>query len=231
MVAATRMRAEKGTALDTATTTRRPRKVSARTQLAREERAAKTREELLASAAQAVGELGYRDTSIQRITAGAGLAQGTFYLYFESRQAIFDELLPHFGQQMLDRIAERVHGARGFLEVEELGARALFEYLHQNPWFWRVLNEAEVEAPVAWHRHHDEVARRYLKFLKRARADGELSDYAESELGTLAHLLIAARDYIYVYHLIKRTRRDVTVPESMIKTYMQFIRHGLGRRK
>jgi AcrR family transcriptional regulator len=203
------------------------RKVSQGVQAVREERAAKTREQLLMSAARVVGERGYRDASIQRITADAGMAQGTFYLYFESRQALFDELLPHYGLQMLEKVRERAHGAEGFFQVEEIGVRAVFEYLVDNPWFWRVLNEAEIEAPTAWSRHHAEVTRRYAKFLLRARRDGELSTYAESELGTLAYLLIAARDYLYVYHLNKSTMKD-GIPDSVIKTYIHFLRHGLG---
>ncbi|MDO8705612.1 MAG: TetR/AcrR family transcriptional regulator [Sulfuricaulis sp.] len=195
--------------------------------LTRNERAARTREQILVSTAHVVGEFGYRDSSIQRITSDAGIAQGTFYLYFESRQALFDELLPHFGVQMLERVRERAHGAKGFFDVEEIGVRAVFEYLYENPWFWRVLNEAEIEAPAAWAQHHNEVTSRYMKFLKRARADGEISTYGESELGTLAYLLIAARDYLYVYHL-NRPKRSEGIPESVIKTYMHFLKHGLG---
>ena len=209
------------------TTPRKTRKVSASVQLTREERASRTREQLLMSAARVVGEYGYRDASIQRITADAGMAQGTFYLYFESRQALFDEVLPHFGLQMLEVVRERAHGAKGFFEVEEIGVRAVFEYLFDNPWFWRVLNEAEIEAPTAWARHHSEVTRRYTKFLHRARAEGEITAYAESELGTLAYLLIAARDYLYVYHLAK-AERSTGIPDSVIKTYIQFLRHGLA---
>src|SRR5688500_5955432 len=81
---------------------RRPRKLSEAAMQARAERAARTREDLLHSAARVVGEVGYRDASVQRITAEAGIAQGTFYLYFPSRQALFDELLPHFGVEMLE---------------------------------------------------------------------------------------------------------------------------------
>lgn len=155
------------------------------------------------------------------------MAQGTFYLYFASRQALFDELLPHFGRQMLERVRERAHGARGFFDVEEIGARVVFEYLYDNPWFWRVLKGAEVEAPAAWAQHHKEVISRYTKFLQRARADGELLAYSESELGTLVYLLIAARDYFYVCHL-NEPKRSEGFPESTIRTYIHFLKNGLG---
>ena len=179
------------------------------------------------SAAHLVGEHGYRDTSVQRITADAGVAQGTFYLYFSSRQALFDVLLPHFGLQMLEAVRTRTAGASGFFRIEEIGVRAVLDYLTEQPWFWRLLTEAAAEAPLAWARHHEEVIRRYLKFLKRAQAHGELVSYAETELETLAQLLVAARDYIYRCQLIQH-RPGKPIPDSVIRTYRQFIEHGLG---
>jgi len=136
-------------------------------------------------------------------------------------------LLPHFGLDMLTRVRDRAHGAKGFFDVEAIGVRVVFEYLAENPWFWRVLNEAEIEAPVAWAQHYKEVTTRYTKFLKRALADGEISAHDESELGTLVYLLIAARDYIYILHR-NRPKRTEGVSEAAIKTYIHFLKHGLG---
>lgn len=39
---------------------------------------------------------GYHETSIQDILDGAAIARGTFYLYFDSKRAIFDELVDDF---------------------------------------------------------------------------------------------------------------------------------------
>ena len=218
------------TTLDTPAVARPGRNLSVQAVQAREERASRTRDKLMLSAAHLVGEHGYRDTSVQRITANAGVAQGTFYLYFSSRQALFDVLLPHFGLQLLEAVRSRAAGASGFLKIEEIGVRAVLDYLTEHPWFWRLLNEAAAEAPVAWARHHEEVIRRYLKFLKRAQANGELVSYAETEIETLAQLLVAARDYIYRCQLIQH-RPGKQIPDSVIRTYRQFIEHGLGRRE
>ena len=205
---------------------RQPRKLSEAAVQARAERAARTREELLHSAARVVGELGYRDASVQRITAAAGMAQGTFYLYFPSRQALFDELLPHFGVEMLEHVRQRVDDIRDFLEVEVMGLKAVFEFLSDNPWFWRVLNEAEVEAPVAWARHHEEVTQRYLRFLRRSKAKGSLKKYSAAELPTLAQFLVAARDYMYRSHLTQHAPGR-EIPRDILATYRKFIESGL----
>lgn len=203
--------------------------VAIKPRMKRAEKAAFTREKLLSSAAVVVGANGYRDASVQRITSHAGIAQGTFYLYFESRQSLFDELLPHCGRVLLEHVRSRAHGAKGFFEIEEIGARAVFDYLQENPWFWRVLKEAEVEAPKAWLAHHAQVFARYVKFLRRAVEHGEISGYCEDELGTLAYMLIAARDYLYIYAL-SPLRTPGASPEALIRTYMRFLRKGLKAR-
>ncbi|HMO44882.1 MAG TPA: TetR/AcrR family transcriptional regulator [Rubrivivax sp.] len=208
--------------------TRRPRQLSQASLRARAERSARTRDELMAAAARVVGELGYRDASIQRITAARGMALGTFYLYFPSRQMLFDALLPHFGLQMLDYVRERIGAEERFFEAEEIGFRAVFEYLSDHPWFWRVLNEAEVEAPAAWAKHHAAVHERYIHFLTRAKARGELERYGRNELATLADLLIAARDYVYRTHLTTAGNPGRNVPNAVVRTYRRFIETGLG---
>ena len=219
--------ASEPTTLNTPAAARPARKLSAQAMQAREDRAVRTRDQLMLSAAHLISKHGYRDTSVQRITADAGVAQGTFYLYFSSRQALFDLLLPHFGLQMLEAVRTRTSGASGFFRIEEIGVRAVLDYLTEHPWFWRLLTEAAAEAPLAWTRHHEEVIRRYLKFLKRAQAHEELVSYAETELETLAQRLVAARDYIYRCQLIQH-RPGKPIPNSVIRTYRQFIEHGLG---
>ena len=74
----------------------------------RAERSEATRRALFHAAAEVVGEVGYGDALVSRITARANVAQGTFYNYFASRQDLFDQLLPSLGSSMLEFIQDRV---------------------------------------------------------------------------------------------------------------------------
>jgi AcrR family transcriptional regulator len=49
-------------------------------------RGARTRQRLIEAAESVFADLGYHDASIVKITEAAGVAQGTFYLYFESKR-------------------------------------------------------------------------------------------------------------------------------------------------
>ncbi len=54
---------------------------------------AETRRALLDAAARAFAERGYHRTNIDRVSEDAGLAKGTVYNYFPSKQAIFNAVL------------------------------------------------------------------------------------------------------------------------------------------
>ncbi len=58
-----------------------------------EERRNKRREEILSAARKVFSIKGYHASSVADILAEAGIARGTFYLYFPSKRTIFDELL------------------------------------------------------------------------------------------------------------------------------------------
>ncbi len=62
------------------------------------------RAQVLESALTAFVEKGYHAASITDIITGASIARGTFYLYFESKRAVFEELLGGY----LKRISEVV---------------------------------------------------------------------------------------------------------------------------
>jgi AcrR family transcriptional regulator len=54
------------------------------------------RSQVLVAARRLFAEKGYHATSIHDIIDAADIARGTFYLYFESKRAIFEELLDGF---------------------------------------------------------------------------------------------------------------------------------------
>lgn len=201
------------------TRSRNPKKKS-RAQKAEEARAA-----LFQAAAEIVGQYGYRDASISRITQRAKLAQGTFYNYFASRQDIFDQLLPVLGTQMLAHIRERAIAGKTFLQREELAFRAFFDYLKKAPYFLRILNEAEIAAPKAYAQHLRNVSAGYVRFLQNARRSGEMADLPDEELEALAYVMMAARGYLGLRYAKPHGKHEL--PEYVLHAYMHLVANGL----
>lgn len=59
----------------------------------RQELALKTRENLIESAKKVISIKGFKEASIQDITEEAGVAKGTFYTYFKTKEEIVEELV------------------------------------------------------------------------------------------------------------------------------------------
>jgi AcrR family transcriptional regulator len=78
---------------------RRREEVDGRVSRARKQREYR-RAAVLAVARQVFSQKGYHATSIDDLIAAADIARGTFYLYFESKRAIFDELLDELFQTL-----------------------------------------------------------------------------------------------------------------------------------
>src|SRR5688572_10555759 len=73
----------------------RPRTTRAPT-LAKSER----RQQILMAARDEFAKRGYHQTTIDDIVATAGVARGTFYLYFEDKRAVFSDLIDRFAAQL-----------------------------------------------------------------------------------------------------------------------------------
>lgn len=194
--------------------------------LTRVEKSERTRLAILQAAAEIVGEYGYKDASISRIMERAGLGHGTFYAYFDSRDDLFDQLLPVKGVEVLDVLHDKVKGSADLVDLEFRGFLGFLEYAKEHPWFFRLLHEAKVAAPAAYHRHIDNIMVRFRRSLRRSWERGELPGYEERELETLAYLLISARDYVYSLH-VSRSDNVSTALQDAVETYRKFISYGL----
>lgn len=81
------------------------------------------RDRLLAAATAVFAAKGYVATRVSDIVREAGAAQGTFYLYFASKQAIFEHLIDNFFARLLGDTLE-TYGSHEVSRPEEVIERA-----------------------------------------------------------------------------------------------------------
>ncbi len=70
----------------------------------RSEKKASTRAALKKAALACFAELGFRDAQIGDIARRAGVAHGTFYVHFASKEELVDELLAEFNRALVERL-------------------------------------------------------------------------------------------------------------------------------
>ncbi len=199
---------------------------SSRVRPTRAEKSARTLDALVRAAETVIGQKGYDGASVAMIAIEAKVAAGTFYNYFESRQDLFDKLLPAIGREMLEYIQVRSRDGKTELEREEKRLRAFFSFLEVRPGFYRILYEAEVFAPEAFRAHIDTVAKGYTRLLSRARSEGQLINYTDEELEIVGMMLVGIRHYLCMNYA-RSDGRTFQPPDSVIHAYIRLIRDGI----
>ncbi|MGA0570008.1 TetR/AcrR family transcriptional regulator [Variovorax sp. VNK109] len=202
------------------------KKKSKAPKLSREERSILTRDALFDATAKIVGEMGYPDAQVAAITAEAKVAHGTFYNYFESRQDLFDQLLPNIGKSMLERIQAEAATAKTDLEREVNSFKAFFDFLYEHPEFYRILFEARVFCAEAYEEHTRNVSDGYTRVLTRAHGRGEIKGLAAEELEAIAFMLMGAREYIAMRYA-RQKGRTKQLPEWVVAVYEKLVSRAL----
>lgn len=138
------------------------------------QRGKNTRNKLLQAAEFEFGEKGFHEAAISGITYRAGVALGTFYTYFNSKEEIFAALVAYMSERTRRWVGERVAGAADRLQAERIGLEAYIEFVRQHKGLYRIITEAEFVANDAFRAHYEGFARAYVENLERAGKRGEI---------------------------------------------------------
>ena len=204
-------------------TTDLPSNGAPRVREARTERGTRTRKRLLEAAEKVFADLGYHEASMVRITEAAGVAQGTFYLYFASKQQIFDELVEDLNRRVRQTMAEASSKGRDRAEVERLGFEAFFGFTADHPALYRIIRQAEFVSPQALHLHYDRIVDGYAEGLRTAMSAGQI---APGNADVLAWALMGIGEIIGLRWVLWG---DTTrVPADVLEEVVAFIGRGLG---
>jgi len=150
--------------------------VSTSNKIPKTARGKRTREKLLQAAEIEFGEKGYHEATVSGITYRAGVALGSFYTYFESKEEIFQALVSYMSQRTRQWIAERIAGVPDRMTAERKGLEAYIEFARQHKGIYRIITEAEFVANDAYREHYTGFAKAYQSNLRKAGERGDIRD-------------------------------------------------------
>lgn len=133
------------------------------------------RAQILKAAEHVIGEKGFSAASIADITRAAETALGTFYIYFSSKEEVFQELVLEMGRATRTIVARDIADAPNRLAAERAGLEAFLRFVSERPSLYRVVEEARFVAPDAYRRYFTEFGEAYAEGLRDAEASGEVS--------------------------------------------------------
>ena len=186
-------------------------------------RGERTRRRLLEAAEAVFAELGYHDASIVKITEAAGVAQGTFYIYFASKQEIFDEVVLDLNHRVRQAMAEASSKGTSRSDAERRGFEAFFRFTGEHPALYRIIRQAEFVCPHTLRLHYQRIVEGYVEGLTRAKEAGEVADL---DPVVVAWALMGTGELIGMRYVLWDDKRRI--PQGVFEEMMRFVRRGLG---
>lgn len=107
----------------------------------RERRKVVTRQELVEAGRKLFGTVGLYDSKVEDLTRSAGIAKGTFYQYFPSKEALILAVVRQAFERLDRRIEDECRGARTLVQGATSIAAAHAAFFRENPDLVRVLHQ------------------------------------------------------------------------------------------
>lgn len=183
-----------------------------------------TRRKLLSAAEAEFAEKGFHIASVSSITGRANVGQGTFYLYFRTKEEIFVTLVREIGRNLRRHMGTALTSARTRLEAERRGMEAFFDFACRHPGLYRVVQESQFVDEAIFRDYYERIAKGYAEDLDAAVARGELapgdSQVRAWALMGMGHIL-GMRFCLWAGEM---------PPPAVIDALMDLIAHGIAPR-
>ncbi|MGE7094335.1 TetR/AcrR family transcriptional regulator [Lysinibacillus sp. NPDC048646] len=176
---------------------------------------------LLDKAVELFSERGYHDTKISDIVKAANLTQPTFYLYFKSKQSLYNDLNKRFQRGFNDIMSEHSEegerGIDGFITTLEQKLCLLFVYIIENPRLTKIgLFESEQSYVIK-----SQLTQQVIHLIVRHDCE-RLFQLIGVDLKTLADSLVGSFERLILTNLLEQKSKPCELAKDLVQLY--FIR-------
>jgi len=171
-----------------------------------------TRQRLMDAAEEIFGTKGFYHTSVSDITQKAGVAQGTFYLYFPTKNDIFRALLENLSHAVRETTEMAAHGAQDRIEAERLGFEAFYKFVDKHRNLYRIVRQAEFVDENLYRWYYTRMAAGYARKLTQAMERGEVR---RMDPEVLAWSLMGIADYTGMRYILWEEQNHAEVDPVM----------------
>ncbi|PIS47307.1 MAG: hypothetical protein COT17_04130 [Elusimicrobia bacterium CG08_land_8_20_14_0_20_51_18] len=130
---------------------------------------------LLAAAEEIFGRRGYGGAHVSEIAGKAGFAAGSFYLFFSSKSDALEKVVLYLRDCLTGKAARYSSASKSRFETEIMSFRALFDFIREHPYGYRIMREAEFAGEGLADAYYGHIFRNYSARLKKTATRGEFS--------------------------------------------------------
>lgn len=188
----------------------------------------KTRQAIFRAAERVLGQYGVNRANIAEITREAGVAQGTFYVHFESKSDLIEGFVKYINREMRRELQRVVVRTRDRRDAERVGILAFYEFLRQHREIYRVVPEFEMIGRDVSLWYYKKMAHGYIQGLEQGIQKGEVRDIP---VVFLARSLMGLTHFIGLKWIIWNTDPQAEIPSQLLKDIIEFVLFGLNPKK
>ena len=181
-----------------------------------------TRGKLLKAAETIFGTKGYFEASIVEITKEAKIAQGTFYKYFPSKKAIYDELVQQMSRDLRLFIKQKI-GKSPQVDLHRRGFEAFFEWISENRNLYSIVLQAVIVDKDLYQWYYEKLANGYVRALQEADKTGEFKLLNHE---ALAYSLMGIGQLLGMRWTYWEGEE---VPPEVLDVAMEMVLHGISK--
>ncbi len=177
---------------------------------------------ILSAAAQVFYEKGYHDASIVDITRLAGVASGTFYVYFDGKYNLYKYLLLQCSHTIRKHLSLSVKDCKTRREVERVGMKAWLEFALENQYMYNIIWESLYVDRSLFVDYYQTFSKEYIKGLDAAKEAEETRDI-DSEV--MSYILMGASNFLGLNWCV--FKEDPEAIDHVVDEFMKVLDYGL----
>jgi AcrR family transcriptional regulator len=189
-------------------------------------RGERTLRKILDAARREFADHGFAESSIVGITQRAGVALGTFYTYFDSKEAVFQALVWDMSSQVREQVGPVLGKASDAFDAERRALEAFLQFVRDHRDIYRIIDEAEFVDPAAYREHYETTAGRIVTRLTAARDKSDIdASFTDAQLEVLAWAMMGANVFLGLRFFVWDDADENMVAAAMSRVW----RRGFSR--
>lgn len=180
-----------------------------------------TLEKIIDAARTVFYEKGFHDGSIADITRQAGVGNGTFYIYFDSKLSVYRYLLVEYGKRIRAKSNEAIAGCTNRKEAERLGIKSFFEFVLEDQGIFNIIWESLYIDKTLFDDFYTTFAKSYMSRLKQAQLDGEVRDIDPK---VLSYVLMGITNFVALNSLVLKQEKNI---DYLVDEVMKVLETGI----
>jgi AcrR family transcriptional regulator len=190
-------------------------------------------QEILAATRKLLEQRGLEAMTMEEIATAAGVAKGTLYLYFQSKDDLIQAMITQVGENILRDVESSLQAQGTPAERLIRMVSVLLEYLNRErllfPIYARELLRGKRDSREGFWRHYQETEERFLTLLTSLFAEGiAAGQFIPANPRLLTYLI---RGLVRATSYYQRDERQADVAEEALPVILTLLSSGLIRAK